>query len=1323
MKPSASINPAISIVTRLCLAAALMLTSLGATPPRAETTRAVPLAKPTPTPATHGAPRDIALNYFRGQGQAQGFAPADLIDLIVTDKVPTRHNGVTHVYLRQQVNGLEVSNAVANANVTRDGTILSAHHTFVPDAAAQATEALAVRSLSASQAVARAAEQLGLPTPTLTVRQSLGGKSQAAHLTGGGISQDDIPVKLVYYAVKGKTLRLAWDMVIYPTGGEHWWNVQVDAETGVILGKADWVASETYNVVPFPAESPDHGPVAIAVNPYLSNTVASPYGWHDTDGQAGPEYTTTRGNNVSAQEDWLGDNDTTPGLQPDAGSSLLFTPTINFSVHPTQYVTSAMVSLFYWNNIIHDLLYNYGFDEASGNFQDNTYGRGGTGGDPVQADAQDAFDVGRRNNANFGTPPDGTSGRMQMFVWEGDNASKQVVVHAPPAIAGSYMAGDAEFGAQVALVTATVKLANDGVLTTTDGCDTFGAGFFTGQIALIDRGSCNFTVKALNAQNAGALGVIIADNRVDPVPPEMFGIDPSITLPVVSILQADGVTFKANLPITATLVLPPPATPRDSDFDAGIILHEYGHGVSNRLTGGPSAAGCLGTTESGGMGEGWSDFLALAFLAQPGDTGPQARGMGTYALFQPTTGSGIRSYPYSTDLGVNPLTYGSMPTTGNRVHAIGEIWATTLWDLHWAYVNRYGFSADMYNGTAGNNQAIRLVLDGMKFQPCNPSFIDARNALLDADVASTGGRDQALIWQVFARRGLGFNANSGDLEDENDGVADFSLPPALGFKLDRPPTLGYPGQTFTYTLVARNQGEVILNNTVLTAQVPVSATYVAGSASQGGVEATGLIQWNVGTVLTSTYLTRTFQMRLPEALNLQHRFLSDSPLSWATTQIGAPGWSFVTDQGRQVWYASEPDTPSEQALALTTPVTIPVGGLLKLNHRYNSEYSYDGGVIEISTDNGATWTDLGPQMTRNGYNTEADDGGSFIPAFGGSSGGYLQTEIDLSSFAGQVVLFRFRFFSDTGTSGEGWYVDADYMLFGPPQPELTVLAGAEASGNLSVTVSAPLLVPSTAVAQYRPLPRVMTIAPGQTALTATLSLTNVGGLPLGFNLSGLPTWLTVSPLSGVVPSQGQLPLTLVWDTSAFTVGVTYTGTLTLNSNNFGAPSLQIPLSSVFIGGAATVGPSVNPPLVFTNANGVTTTVEFPTDAVSNSVTVLYRHFLTPVTSTGGLNFAGHAFTLGVLSGTETLETFTFAQPITVTIHYAEAEAAGVFAPGLTLYLWDGNQWVDAATSCPAPRPYVRDIVQRTVSVSICHFTPFALLGPSQQNLYLPLVQR
>src|SRR5204863_8219160 len=88
---------------------------------------------------------------------------------------------------------------------------------------------------------------------------------------------------------------------------------------------------------------------------------------------------------------------------------------------------AAVVNLFYWNNYMHDYLYRLGFDEAAGNFQQQNFTGQGQGGDPVIADAQDGSGT---NNANFSTPPDGQSGRMQMFLWDGgyDGDFDQTVV-------------------------------------------------------------------------------------------------------------------------------------------------------------------------------------------------------------------------------------------------------------------------------------------------------------------------------------------------------------------------------------------------------------------------------------------------------------------------------------------------------------------------------------------------------------------------------------------------------------------------------------------------------------------------------------------------------------------------------------------------------------------------------------------------------------------------------------------------------------------------------------------------------------------------------
>ncbi|KAJ1330202.1 hypothetical protein BSLG_010800 [Batrachochytrium salamandrivorans] len=167
---------------------------------------------------------------------------------------------------------------------------------------------------------------------------------------------------------------------------------------------------------------------------------------------------------------------------------------------------------------------------------------------------------------------------------------------------------------------------------------------------------------------------------------------------------------------------------RTPGFDNSVIIHEYAHGISNRLTGGPSTASCLNKADSAGMGEGWSDIMAMMVLAKSSDTA----------------------------------------TT--RV-TIGEVWASMLWEVYWNLVAKHGFSANLHDASqsAGNVVAMKIIIGGMALQPCNPGFIDARNAIITADVNHYGGANKCEIYKAFAKRGLGSEAN-------NLSTNDFSVP-------------------------------------------------------------------------------------------------------------------------------------------------------------------------------------------------------------------------------------------------------------------------------------------------------------------------------------------------------------------------------------------------------------------------------------------------------------------------------------------------------------------------------------------------------------------
>lgn len=198
---------------------------------------------------------------------------------------------------------------------------------------------------------------------------------------------------------------------------------------------------------------------------------------------------------------------------------------------------------------------------------------------------------------------------------------------------------------------------------------------------------------------------------------------------------------------------------RDSTFDSGVVIHEYVHGLSNRLTGGPANAGCLASGEAQGMGEGWSDIFAVGLLLKPSDTRNTDVPMGPWISNRP---NGIRSHVYSTNTATNPLTYRNIVIRARGQHAIGTIWATTLYEVLWNLIDKHGIK-DTEIPTIdakgkpddGRFLALKLFLDGMALQPCSPDFIAARDAIIDADEALTGGENKCELWKGFSKRGLG----------------------------------------------------------------------------------------------------------------------------------------------------------------------------------------------------------------------------------------------------------------------------------------------------------------------------------------------------------------------------------------------------------------------------------------------------------------------------------------------------------------------------------------------------------------------------------------
>lgn len=754
--------------------------------------------------AQSDAEKKMIKNHVHTSAQKYAQVATDITDYEIMSFHTSVQSGVSHYYLQQRHQGIPIYNANIGLHVDEKGELVVLHNQFFNNIKSRINTKTPI--LDASTAINRAAQIMKFDRSELPhiKEEKSTSLSKEKNFTGGSISKDDIPAKLMYQQANDGSLRLCWDISIADTQTNDSWSMRIDATTGEMLhkinqtlycsfGEADCAddlhdhtqhtkeqkekyvgvqqqkssslnAPDSYRVFPAPVESPNHGVRQLVVNP--ADAVASPFGWHDTNGATGAEYTITRGNNVWAQDDINGDNGT--GFSPDGTASLDFDFGLNFAQSPSSSpnLESAIVNLFYWNNLMHDVWYHYGFDEASGNFQVNNYGRGGLSGDEVIADAQDGTGT---SNAFFTPEVDGTKGRMEMYIWSETTAS----VNSPTSIVGDYHDRIGQFGAQTFNVTGNLVIVDDGTAAPSTGCNPLINGAaINGNIALIDRGGCQFGTKALNAENAGAIAVVICNNVPGPTLSMTAGTDgASVTIPTVMMYQSDCATIRAQIP-TVNITLSSTPIISDGSFDNGIIAHEYGHGISTRLVGGASTISCLNNQEQ--MGEGWSDWFALMMTIESGDSRNDIRPYGTYASAQTPTGSGIRTYPYTCDMSINPHTYADIATEV-APHGVGSVWSAMLWEMAWDLIDLYGFDPNLHYGTGGNNIAMELVIESLKLTPCNPGFVDGRDAIILADQILYNGEHECLIREAFARRGLGDNALQGNAASQTDGTEDFSV--------------------------------------------------------------------------------------------------------------------------------------------------------------------------------------------------------------------------------------------------------------------------------------------------------------------------------------------------------------------------------------------------------------------------------------------------------------------------------------------------------------------------------------------------------------------
>ena len=280
----------------------------------------------------------------------------------------------------------------------------------------------------------------------------------------------------------------------------------------------------------------------------------------------------------------------------------------------------------------------------------------------------------------------------------------------------------------------------------------------------------------------------------------------------------------------------------DGDLDAGVIQHEYTHGLSNRYVG--TEDGALGTHQSGSMGEGWGDWYALDHLHRDGYQKDSV--LGGYVTGNKARG--IRNWAYDD----NPTTFGDIgyDLVGPEVHADGEIWTATLWQMRKALVARYG-------ETEGSDISEHLVTDAMPLSPNDPSMLDERTAIMTALDNRYHARDDFdtlvdTVYSVFAQRGMGLSAHNTTSESDPTGGNDTDGVP--GFDNRNPDLNG----TITGTVYNASTGKPVEGARIMLGRFEARATPVATTGPSGTFRITATQATYPVTVQARGFGSKTF---------------------------------------------------------------------------------------------------------------------------------------------------------------------------------------------------------------------------------------------------------------------------------------------------------------------------------------------------------------------------------------------------------------------------------------------------------------------------------
>jgi Zn-dependent metalloprotease len=416
-----------------------------------------------------------------------------------------------------------------------------------------------------------------------------------------------------------------------------------------------------------------------------------------------------------------------------------------------------------------------------------------------------------------------------------------------------------------------------------------------------------------------------------------------------------------------------PTPDRDSSIDGDVVFHEYGHGISNRLIGNGSTA--LSGTQSGAMGEGWSDYWAITINNDGA--------VGEYVTNNP---AGIRRAAYSVPAAAVHDSYADVGAGGFEVHRDGEVWAATLWDLR---------------TQLGAATTDRIVLNGMKFTPTRPSFLNARDGILQADQNLNGGANRCAIWTVFARHGMGVSAvgNDGtthtaatDVPADCGGTCSFSInPTSASFA-----AAGGSGSV-TVTTTTGCDWTAVSNNSFI--------TITSGASGSGS----GTVNYSVAANTSS--LARSGSMTIAGLMfNVSQAGTGGGCANTIVNpgfETGMAPWTF----SGQVTRSTGTFPHSGTAYAILTGVNSSTGTLFQTVTVPSNGCSNLQFWLNITTDEaaGAAVFDRLFIEVRSTSGTLLATLATFSNQNSGTAGVYvLRGPFNLSSFAGQTVRIQFR---------------------------------------------------------------------------------------------------------------------------------------------------------------------------------------------------------------------------------------------------------------------------------------------------------------------------